>query len=74
VDRFSRNFNNKEKEVDGALIVDVTETACMENGGTIVILTGDRDPLPAIRKELERGCIVEVWSFEHSLRDKNRIT
>jgi hypothetical protein len=58
VEKFERNSSNKEKEVDGALIADVTLTACktpLETRGVVIIITGDRDPLPGIKALINEG-------------------
>jgi uncharacterized LabA/DUF88 family protein len=71
VNRFKRNAQNKEKEVDQALAVDATKCACKESAigmsGTFVFLTGDRDISPAINAVIEEGFKVLVVSYKSAL-------
>ena len=56
-------LTHKEKEVDGQLITDVTAIACKtpeRDRSTIVLITGDADVKPAVRKIVEEG----VWHVE----------
>lgn len=61
-------FTGREKKVDGALISDVVETVCSnDRPATVILVTGDADPTPAVMKAIEREWSVEVWSWSSAL-------
>jgi uncharacterized LabA/DUF88 family protein len=75
---FARSDKNKEKEVDCAITADVVENVAhsnirdmkYENGcNVIVLLTGDRDMVPAVKKVIAQNgiCRVEAAGLEHSM-------
>lgn len=59
-------YNGKEKEVDTQIVADVTELASTSTGGTIILITGDRDLRPCIQKALEFKWGVEVYMWKHA--------
>jgi hypothetical protein len=78
VSSFPRSAQNKEKEVDCAITADVVENVAhsnirdmkYKNGyNIIVLLTGDRDMVPAVKKVIAQNGIwrVEVVGLEHSM-------
>ncbi|XP_019630921.1 PREDICTED: uncharacterized protein LOC109474889 [Branchiostoma belcheri] len=63
-------ITGKEKAVDAQLMVDATSFAEQkkDTGGTIVLISGDKDFIPLINKVLEYPTWnVEVWMWEHAL-------
>ena len=54
----------KEKQVDVQLVADVVDLVGQMKSGTVIIVSGDSDYIPAINKALTRGWKVEVWSWE----------
>ena len=66
-------ITGKEKGVDAQLVADVTEIACTtpeEKRTTIVIISGDADAMPAIKKALDdkyRGWSVEVYMWKDAM-------
>ncbi len=76
VDRQKRNRQGKEKQVDTQLVADVTERVCTtpeEQRTTIVLITGDADVIPAIRKILDyRGWKVEIYMWKHAMSSELR--
>ncbi|EPE03063.1 hypothetical protein F503_08677 [Ophiostoma piceae UAMH 11346] len=78
---FDRSFGGKEKEVDNAMSADIAEMATelrveskysdkarqkMEQT-VFVVVSGDRDMLPAVRKVLTNGIAVEVWAWRSNI-------
>ena len=57
----------KEKQVDVQLVADVVSLVNQKKGGTVIIVSGDSDYIPAINEALDRGWQVEVWSWEKAL-------
>ena len=57
----------KEKQVDVQLVADVVDLVGQMKNGTVIIVSGDSDYIPAINKALARGWKVEVWSWEKAL-------
>ena len=64
---FPRNpSTNKEKQVDCAIVADITEVASnpIFPKGVIAVFTGDEDIIPGLRKALKRKkCTVEIYSW-----------
>ena len=63
------SITGEEKEVDTKLVADVTEVVCKTRPGlrgTIIILSGDRDMLPAAEKSLENGWKVQMYIWKNS--------
>ena len=57
----------KEKQVDVQLVADIVDLVGQMKNGTVIIVSGDSDYIPAINKALTRGWKVEVWSWERAL-------
>ena len=59
-------LTGKEKQVDQQLVADITETVCDHSiyKGTIAIVCGDADVLPAAKKAIKKGWKCEVWVWE----------
>ena len=57
----------KEKQVDTRLVADVVDLVGQLKNGTVIIVSGDSDYIPALNKVLSRGWKVEVWSWEKAL-------
>ena len=57
----------KEKQVDVQLVADVVDIVSKMKNGTVIIVSGDSDYIPAIDKALSREWKVEVWSWEKAL-------
>ena len=79
VEVFKRSaFTGKEKQVDQQLVADITTTVCDHSiyKGTIAIVCGDADVLPAIKKAIEKGWRCEVWIWEqccaHAIKETQR--
>ncbi|CAH1246356.1 Hypp7709 [Branchiostoma lanceolatum] len=51
-------ITGKEKKVDTQIVADIVELVCspdnLQKGNTVIIITGDADILPAVRKAMER--------------------
>eukprot|EP01128_Nolandella_sp_AFSM9_P001003 TRINITY_DN1111_c0_g1_i2.p1 TRINITY_DN1111_c0_g1~~TRINITY_DN1111_c0_g1_i2.p1 ORF type:complete len:444 (-),score=18.34 TRINITY_DN1111_c0_g1_i2:181-1512(-) len=64
---FQRSQNG-EKEVDTSIVAGITKAALLCEGKriTFVVITGDRDLLPAINEASESGHFTEVWAWSHS--------
>ena len=62
----SSQCTGKEKKVDASMNVDITETACSNQSGTIAIVSGDADFEPSIKSALKHDWKVEVYSWEHA--------
>jgi len=71
VDASERNSKGKEKEVDTALTADAVEYVCDSPARrqTVIIISGDRDYCPILRKIFERkqDWKVEMIAFESSI-------
>jgi uncharacterized LabA/DUF88 family protein len=71
VTKYCRNIKDKEKKVDGALIVHATacciENKASSNNGTFIIVAGDSDFTPLIEIILATGWKVEIVSFSSSI-------
>ena len=62
--------SNKEKQVDCEIVADITEFVCgpiFPKAVVIAVFTGDADIIPALRKALQRNCIVEIYSWQSGL-------
>jgi uncharacterized LabA/DUF88 family protein len=75
VDRKGRSsITGKEKQVDTQLAVDITKTALktpVEKRGSIIIVTGDADVIPALNEVVqEKVWNVEVYMWRHALSSK----
>ena len=68
------SITGKEKQVDTQLAVDITKTALktpIEKRGSIIIVTGDADVIPALDEVLEEEAWnVEVYMWRHALSSK----
>ncbi|MFX1274722.1 MAG: NYN domain-containing protein [Promethearchaeota archaeon] len=56
-----------EKKIDVKLAIDVIAKAYEDAFDTAVILSGDGDFLPMIKKVIKLGKNVEIWAFKYSL-------
>lgn len=66
---FQRNYFNKEKGVDSALLLDAAElifTEPRQEGDVIAIAGGDKDFLGINSRGLKKGFIVEYYSWNRS--------
>lgn len=61
-----RGFNGKEKEVDTEIVADVTALASDKVGGTMILITGDRNLRPCITKAQSLNWKVEVYMWRHA--------
>lgn len=87
---YDRAANGREKEVDNSMSADMTEEAIdlravakfdqaveeQKKRTVFIVITGDRDMLPAIRKVLGCGIRVELWGWNSGmareyLRERN---
>ena len=57
----------KEKQVDVQLVTDMVSLVHRIKNGTVIIVSGDSDYIPAINEALTQGWEVEVWSWEKAL-------
>ena len=57
----------KEKQIDTQLVADVVLLVKETRSGTVIIVSGDSDYIPAIEVALDHGWKVEVWSWEAAL-------
>ena len=61
----------KEKQVDSSLVADITKTATktpMTERGTIAVVSGDADVIPALDAVLEEdGWKIEVYMWRHAI-------
>ncbi|KAM0276405.1 hypothetical protein ACHAQH_006757, partial [Verticillium albo-atrum] len=78
---FDKNLKNKEKEVDTEMAADIVERATelrvgakndknMSNAkenSIFVVITGDRDMIPPIRKVLSADIRVELWGWRSGI-------
>ena len=60
-----------QKQIDTTICVDITAVALTQKQNhsacpTIVLVSGDRDILPALQKALEAGWGVEIYMWEHN--------
>lgn len=65
-------WNNREKEIDTSLTADAVEDLIeLKNKAgpnrAMILFSGDKDMLPALKKALKHGWFVEIWSFEAAL-------
>ncbi|MBD2017277.1 NYN domain-containing protein [Microcoleus sp. FACHB-53] len=69
---YNRSFVNKEKEVDQSIACDVVEHSyeLMQSDDRVIILSGDRDLVPAINKLIKRRFKVEVLFWNHAASNK----
>lgn len=65
---YDRNAANKEKQVDTAISTMILEDSYehMKNGDRVVLVSGDRDYLPAIESLRRRGIPTTVVFWEHA--------
>lgn len=75
---YDRGANGKEKEVDNSMAVDLSGEAVelhvsakynadakrRKDRTVFVVITGDRDLLPAVKKVLHHGFPVELWGWK----------
>ena len=78
---YNRNSKNKEKEVDNSLATDLASEATELRVGAkyndkvmekkkktvFVVITGDRDILPPVKKVLDSGLRVELWGWKNGI-------
>ena len=64
VEVLDRNCQNKEKGIDTTLTVEAMEILCSKSEGTLVLLAGDGDYKPLLRKATDRGWQVEVFFWQ----------
>lgn len=79
VNRFKRNLiSGKEKQLDTSIVADITELVCHSQvrklkfakyKNVIVLVAGDSDFIPAIRKVIAQSgwWRIEVWGLAHSM-------
>ena len=79
VNRFKRNLiSGKEKQLDTSIVADITELVCHSEvrklkfekfKNVIVLVAGDSDFIPAIRKVIAQNgwWRIEVWGLAHSM-------
>lgn len=64
---YPRSYHtNKEKCIDVELAASVTEFACDNPAATIILVTGDRDFVPVVKKLKKRNVAVEVWGWRRA--------
>jgi hypothetical protein len=56
----------KQKEVDTRICVDIMDVLTPIAPSTVVLVSGDRDILPALKKALDNGWKVEIYMWEHN--------
>ncbi len=61
--------NLQQKEVDTAITTDVSWDLATKKVDTAVIVSGDRDMHPAVKRAIEEGCDVRVVALRDSLSD-----
>ena len=63
--------NTHEKEVDTSLVIDMVK--CVYKGMTnhIVLVSGDRDMLPAVKAVQDEGCLVTLLTFTEEGCDRS---
>ena len=59
-----------QKEVDTAITTDVSWDLAFKKVDCAVIVSGDRDMHPAVKRALEEGCDVKVVALSNSLSDE----
>lgn len=70
---FDRNIRNKEKGVDMAMGLDISERfLTVKPAATIVIAAGDADYVPAIQRAQGMGWKVEVWFWSNAAADTRK--
>ena len=70
VKTFQRSGSGREKEVDVAMASDIIQELYQTESTvnvTFIVVTGDRDLKPPIKKTLEKTVPVELWSWENSM-------
>lgn len=70
----SEEESKEQKEVDVSLATTMCLAAFRDNYDTAILVSGDRDFVPAIETVHELGKIVEVASFERSLSNSLRVS
>ena len=70
----SSSFSSREKEADTQLTADAVEDVITKkpseakpHGGTVVLLSGDQDMCPLIKKARNHGWHVEIWAYNDTL-------
>lgn len=64
---YERNCSG-EKSVDTELVVQGMEVlAKYPTGSRLVLMSGDQDMLPLVKRASERGWIVEVWTWRNAI-------
>jgi uncharacterized LabA/DUF88 family protein len=73
----SSNYSSREKEADTQLTADVVEDVIVKrpstakphepHGGTVVLLSGDQDMCPLVKKARKYGWHVEIWAYKDTL-------
>lgn len=67
---FDRNYSNKEKEVDVAIATQIMEDSFLhmkaERQDRVVLVSGDRDYLPAVESLRSRGIPTTVVFWSHA--------
>ncbi|KAJ4139726.1 hypothetical protein NW768_001069 [Fusarium equiseti] len=67
----TRNGQGKEKQADTQLTADMTEQVIYTYEGRqsayFIVLSGDADMIPAVKKAVNYGFSVHVWSWKRSL-------
>jgi len=71
---FDKIVNNEaiEKKVDINIAIDVVSLAYEDAYDTAVMVTGDGDFLPVVKKIKDLGKDVELWAFKYSLSNAMR--
>jgi uncharacterized LabA/DUF88 family protein len=70
VKTFQKSGSGREKEVDSAMVHEITKTMYTlesRENVTFIVVTGDRDLKPPILDALENGVPVELWSWEDAM-------
>ena len=62
----SSRHTRRQKQVDTNICVDIMDVLTPTTPSTIVLLSGDCDILPALKKVLEAGWKVEIYAWEHN--------
>jgi uncharacterized LabA/DUF88 family protein len=65
-------FNQKEKEVDQSINLDIGEDIVIHRehtkyNGTVILFTGDGGMINAVRKAVHYNWNVEIWSYRNSI-------
>jgi uncharacterized LabA/DUF88 family protein len=61
------NGKKSEKKIDVLMAVDIISSAYEKNADTIIIVSGDSDFVPVVKKLNELRINVEIWSFKKLL-------